>query len=77
VSFVCNHCQETVKKPKLEKHKMQCRHASFTCIDCNRDFQGTEYRSHNQCISEGEKYMKALYKPVRISNAFVDRLTIE
>jgi hypothetical protein len=31
-----------------------------------KDFQGVEYRLHTQCISEAEKYQKALYKaPVK------------
>ncbi|PVV05423.1 hypothetical protein BB560_000056 [Smittium megazygosporum] len=63
VSFVCNHCQETIKKPKLDFHKQRCRFASFSCIDCGVDFQGVSYRDHTSCISENEKYMKKLYQP--------------
>ncbi|KAJ1982721.1 hypothetical protein H4R34_001596 [Dimargaris verticillata] len=63
VSFVCNACQETLKKPKLDQHRQRCRSAQFCCIDCSREFYGTEYRQHTSCISEAEKYQKALYKP--------------
>lgn len=63
VSFVCNHCQETLKKPKLDIHLERCRFGSFSCIDCSKDFQGTDYRLHTQCVSEAEKYQKRLYKP--------------
>ncbi|KAJ1967640.1 hypothetical protein H4R35_006654 [Dimargaris xerosporica] len=63
VSFVCNACQETLKKPKLDQHRQRCRNAQFCCIDCSREFYGTEYRQHTSCISEAEKYQKALYKP--------------
>ncbi|KAI8908962.1 hypothetical protein EDD86DRAFT_181543, partial [Gorgonomyces haynaldii] len=63
VSFVCDYCQETIKKPKLDQHKGRCRQAQFTCVDCSVTFQGTEYRQHSQCISEAEKYQKALYQP--------------
>ncbi|KAI9103279.1 hypothetical protein DFS34DRAFT_608119 [Phlyctochytrium arcticum] len=62
VSFVCDSCQETLKKPKLDQHKGRCRQAQFTCIDCSTTFQGFDYRSHTSCISEAEKYQGALYK---------------
>jgi len=57
-SFVCDTCQETVKKPKLDGHAASCRGAVFSCIDCYRTFQGTEYRSHTSCITETQKYVK-------------------
>lgn len=60
-SFVCDYCQETLKKAKLDQHTQRCRNASFSCIDCYKSFQGTEYRSHFSCISEEQKYHK---KPV-------------
>lgn len=61
-SFVCDQCQETLKKPKLDAHTQRCRGASFSCIDCYKSFKGTEYRSHFSCITEVEKYEKK--KPV-------------
>ncbi|KAI8897171.1 hypothetical protein BC833DRAFT_594820 [Globomyces pollinis-pini] len=62
VSFVCDYCQETIKKPKLEQHTYRCRFAQFTCIDCSTTFQGTDYKSHSSCVSEAQKYQGALYK---------------
>ncbi|KAJ3184657.1 hypothetical protein HDU87_004060 [Geranomyces variabilis] len=62
VSFVCEACQETLKKPKLEQHTYRCQYAQFSCIDCSTTFQGTDYRAHTSCISEAEKYQGALYK---------------
>ncbi|KAJ2538718.1 hypothetical protein EV175_006426 [Coemansia sp. RSA 1933] len=56
VSFVCNYCQDTLKKAKLDTHAQRCRNASFSCIDCGVDFQGTLYRQHTSCITESEKY---------------------
>lgn len=75
-SFVCNRCQETLKKPKLDSHVQRCRGASFSCIDCYRNFLGTDYREHFSCITEVEKYEKkkvkvSLFdtiKPTRIAN---------
>ncbi|KAI0675391.1 hypothetical protein C8Q78DRAFT_541367 [Trametes maxima] len=62
VSFQCDACGDIVKKPKLDKHRMAC-HSSFTCIDCSTTFEGpTQYKGHTTCISEAEKYQKALYK---------------
>ncbi|KAI9475253.1 hypothetical protein LPJ78_005308 [Coemansia sp. RSA 989] len=62
VSFVCNYCQETIKKPKLDAHTKRCRNASFSCIDCGVDFAGTTYRQHTSCMTEAEKYEGKLHK---------------
>ncbi|KAK4703839.1 cell growth-regulating nucleolar protein, partial [Phenoliferia sp. Uapishka_3] len=47
---------------KLDQHAQRCRNAQFTCIDCNVDFYGTDYRAHTSCISEDQKYQKSVYK---------------
>lgn len=62
VSFSCEVCNDTVIKKKLDQHRQRCYGAYFTCIDCSTTFSGTDYKSHTQCISEAEKYEKALYK---------------
>ncbi|XBA48894.1 hypothetical protein SBP28_003419 [Candidozyma auris] len=62
VSFSCEVCNDTIVKKKLDQHRCRCPDAYFTCIDCSTTFNGTEYRSHTQCISEAEKYEKGLYK---------------
>ncbi|KAJ2659069.1 hypothetical protein IWW48_003698 [Coemansia sp. RSA 1200] len=56
VSFVCDYCQNTLKKPKLDIHAQRCRYASFSCIDCGVGFQGGTYRQHTSCMTESEKY---------------------
>jgi cell growth-regulating nucleolar protein len=62
-SFVCDACQETLKKAKLESHAARCTNAVFSCIDCSTTFSGNSYKQHTSCISEAEKYQKHLYKP--------------
>ncbi|KAJ9096721.1 hypothetical protein QFC21_004991 [Naganishia friedmannii] len=61
VSFQCDGCGDTIKKPQLDKHRNRCW-ATFSCIDCSTTFHGTDYKSHTSCISEAEKYQGALYK---------------
>ncbi|TPX43519.1 hypothetical protein SeMB42_g01285 [Synchytrium endobioticum] len=63
VSFVCEVCQETLKKAKLDAHFNRCSNAQFTCVDCSTTFHGDNYKIHKSCISEEEKYQKSLYKP--------------
>lgn len=60
VYFTCGTCGEQVKKPQVEKHYTQkCRNCTvLTCIDCLKDFYGDEYKSHNQCMSEEQRYSK-------------------
>lgn len=55
-SFVCDHCQETLKKAKLDQHAQRCRMAVFSCIDCYKTFKGVEHRDHFSCITEVQKY---------------------
>ncbi|KAK6198460.1 uncharacterized protein RJT21DRAFT_115421 [Scheffersomyces amazonensis] len=62
VSFSCEVCNDTVVKKKLDQHSQRCYGAYYTCIDCSTTFEGTSYRQHTSCISEAEKYEKALYK---------------
>ncbi|RPA84948.1 hypothetical protein BJ508DRAFT_412372 [Ascobolus immersus RN42] len=63
VTFNCEVCNDTVIKKKLDQHKGQCWGATFTCIDCNTTFQGTDYRAHTSCITEAQKYQGKLYRP--------------
>ncbi|KAH8077936.1 putative nucleolus protein [Filobasidium floriforme] len=61
VSFQCDNCADTVKKPALDKHRNRCW-GTFTCLDCSTTFANTDYKNHTSCISEAEKYEKTLYK---------------
>ncbi|ORX39891.1 hypothetical protein BD324DRAFT_615390 [Kockovaella imperatae] len=61
VSFQCDGCADTVKKPKLDQHRQRCW-ASFTCLDCSQTFNNQDYKKHTSCISEAEKYQGALYR---------------
>ena len=65
-SFVCDHCQETLKKAKLDSHTQRCRQAAFSCIDCYKTFKGSEYREHFSCITEVQKYHQK--QPATIAN---------
>lgn len=63
VTFNCEVCNATVPKKNTEKHYSRCPDAYYTCIDCSKTFDdGYSYQKHTQCISEDEKYQKALYK---------------
>ena len=60
VSFVCDNCQETLKKAKVQGHLNRC-HGPVSCVDCSVVFRGDEFKAHTSCISEAEKYQGALY----------------
>lgn len=64
VVFICEACQESVRKPSVEKHAASCR-ACFvlTCVDCSVSFEGDAYRAHVTCVSEAQKYEGSLFKP--------------
>lgn len=63
VSFICDSCQSTIKKPKLQQHFNTCYTSSVSCIDCNNTFDQYTSLTHNQCITEAERYQGKLYQP--------------
>ncbi|KAL2077514.1 hypothetical protein ACEWY4_027018 [Coilia grayii] len=57
VFFTCNACGESLKKAQVDKHVLKCRRCEvLSCIDCGKDFWGDDYKDHNKCISEDQKY---------------------
>ena len=63
VFFMCDYCQTTLKKQKVEAHKRGgCQGSTVSCIDCGVEFYGDSYKKHTSCISEAEKYQGALYQ---------------
>ena len=60
VSFICDACQETVKKNKVDAHSWRCKNCwVLSCVDCGVRFEGEAYKAHTSCISEAEKYHTA------------------
>tara|TARA_B110000090_G_C13315091_1_gene421222 strand:- start:497 stop:1228 length:732 start_codon:yes stop_codon:yes gene_type:complete len=63
VYFVCEGCNETLKKNQVDKHAARCRVcAAVTCVDCSVTFYGDDYAEHLTCVSEAEKHQGGLYK---------------
>ncbi|KRT78534.1 hypothetical protein AMK59_8347, partial [Oryctes borbonicus] len=58
VVFTCNHCGESLQKPRVEKHySFNCRREKFlTCVDCFTDFRGDDYNVHTKCVTEEQRY---------------------
>jgi cell growth-regulating nucleolar protein len=53
VTFVCEVCNETLKKSAVINHS--CR-AGVTCVDCSKTFDRSSYSLHTSCVTEAEKY---------------------
>lgn len=63
VFFVCEACNETLKKNQVDKHTFKCRQCqAVTCVDCSVTFYGNDYAAHVTCISEAEKHEGSLYQ---------------
>eukprot|EP01006_Ploeotia_vitrea_P045385 TRINITY_DN66936_c8_g6_i1.p1 TRINITY_DN66936_c8_g6~~TRINITY_DN66936_c8_g6_i1.p1 ORF type:complete len:218 (+),score=110.85 TRINITY_DN66936_c8_g6_i1:83-736(+) len=62
VSFICDLCQTTLKKAKVDRHCWSCPSESVSCIDCCVTFYGDDYRKHTQCMTEAEKVEGKLYR---------------
>ena len=62
VFFVCEACNESLKKNKVETHRWSCRGCwVLTCVDCSKQFAGDEYMAHTSCMSEAQRYEGKLY----------------
>ncbi|XP_012529404.1 cell growth-regulating nucleolar protein [Monomorium pharaonis] len=70
VVFTCNHCGDSLKKPKVATHyQLICRNVPFvTCVDCLKDFRDDEYVAHTKCITEAERYGAKDYVPKPSAN---------
>lgn len=69
VFFVCEGCNESLKKNKVDSHAERCNSCwAVTCVDCNKTFEGDDYRTHTSCISEAEKYEGACFNGNKTSN---------
>eukprot|EP00752_Nemacystus_decipiens_P002331 g2204.t1 len=63
VYFVCEWCNETLKKAQVDRHLYSCKNCwGVTCVDCNFTFEGDSFREHTSCVSEDQKYQGALFK---------------
>ncbi|RHX97751.1 hypothetical protein DYB25_005374 [Aphanomyces astaci] len=68
VFFVCEGCNETLKKNKVDAHASRCKNCwAVTCVDCQVVFKGNDYAVHTTCISEAQKYEGALYQGPKLS----------
>lgn len=63
VFFVCEGCNETLKKNKVDAHAARCRNCwAVSCVDCSVVFEGNDYAAHTSCVSEAQKYEGSLYR---------------
>ena len=77
VFFCCNGCGETLKKQKVEQHGYNCASNSVSCIDCNVNFRGSEFKKHTQCVSEAERYQGHLYRATENKGAMKQNTWME
>lgn len=75
VTFVCDDCQTSLKKAKVQSHG--CRSRMFSCVDCNGSFTKDGVAKHNACRSEAEQVEGKLYKGpkfVQTTDAYGNRI---
>ncbi|KAG7494029.1 hypothetical protein JOB18_021540 [Solea senegalensis] len=57
--FTVNNVRKQIRRTQaqVDKHVSMCRGCQvLSCIDCGKDFWGDDYKNHNKCISEDQKY---------------------
>ena len=64
VFFICEVCNESLKKNKVDSHRNACWNAwVFYCMDCGQRFEGAAYKEHTTCMSESQKYEGKFFVP--------------
>ena len=68
VTFICETCHSTLKKQQIDKHcATACRNAwHFTCIECSKTFAGFDYKEHNECMTETQRYQGTFLEKQRL-----------
>ena len=58
VVFTCETCFAILKMKQVDTHCVgKCRDAwGFTCVECGKTFEGYDYKKHNSCMTEVQKY---------------------
>ncbi|MES1919865.1 hypothetical protein MHBO_001618 [Bonamia ostreae] len=56
VSFVCDKCQSTLKKKTATKHMRRCKSKNVSCLDCQKEFNSKNIKTHISCITEDQKF---------------------
>ena len=69
VFFVCEDCNETLKRLKVAQHLCRCSCSAITCVDCGATFHDDSYLQHATCMSEAERYEGNLYKAPKKKSA--------
>jgi hypothetical protein len=60
--FICEACNETLKRNKVQQHRYGCRNCwVMSCMDCNQRFEGDDFLGHTTCVTEAERYQGHLY----------------
>lgn len=59
--FICENCNETLRRNKVATHNCGANCWYMSCMDCNKRFGWDNYLTHTQCVSEAERYQGALY----------------
>ena len=56
--FTCELCFAILKKQQIDKHCVgKCKNAwAFTCVECGKTMEGYDYKEHNECMTEVQKY---------------------
>ena len=67
--FICECCGSTLKKQQIDRHcDTKCRSAwAFTCVECGKTLEGFEYKEHNVCMTEVEKYQGKFLERQRLA----------
>ena len=67
--FTCEQCGATLKKQQVERHCAGGKCAGawyFTCIECLVTLEGYDYKEHNICMTEVDKYQGKFIEKVRV-----------
>lgn len=61
--YLCNKCSRIIRDNNVEKHEKKCQGATFSCCDCNEEFDVHTIGTHTVCPNALKSILPAVYNP--------------
>lgn len=61
--YLCNKCSRILREGNVEKHEKKCQGTTFSCCDCNEEFDLHTIGTHTNCPNAIKTILPPVYNP--------------
>ena len=69
--YLCNKCSRILRDINVEKHEKKCQGATFSCCDCNEEFDVHTIGTHTVCANALKTILPAVYNPKAVLSHYI------